>query len=104
MEYIYQGQNDPLVLEIEGIEDAEVVSAVLSQFGKALKTWSPEDLDFSVTTGKLSLNLKESETLTFKKGRAVLDVKTLDENRVIFMDPVHYEVVERFNKTAIAGD
>lgn len=103
METIIQGSNDPLVLDIENINEAEKISAVMASYGKVKKEWSRDDM--RIQDDFLILPLSEEETLEFNRGVMDLDIKALDaDGKVVFMDIVHYRVIDRVNRTRLTGE
>lgn len=99
MANIIQGSNDPLVLEVEGLDTITNLSACLYSYGERKKEWSLED---AMIQGKqLVLPLSETDTLKLSRGIVTLDIKVLNKaGTVVFMDLVRYKVVERPNKNA----
>lgn len=98
---IFKGTNEPIVLEFENSIEAQKVSALLysSYTEKVLKHWDIDDIEIDGLTVKLPLT--EDETLDFASGSCTLEVKLLDDDKIVFFDTVEGKIINRKDDTVL---
>ncbi len=101
---ILQGSNNPLVIQFDA-DISNIPVLVISLWcdklryaGKALKTWTTDDISINGDTAVCQLT--ESETAKFPDSELILEAKGLDDHaNTIFWDQYPIDVKARHDKT-----
>lgn len=99
---LINGSNLPIIIHIRNPIVINNLSAVLANYKGILKIW---DLDNAVLQdGDIILPISEQESLSFESGKAVLEIKILDDdNNVICAKPQQLYIENRIDDTVIGG-
>ena len=95
---ILQGTNIPITVEFEqSVEGFPKLVATLWGQGKLLKKW--EKPDMTISTSVIQLPVDEDETRKWKKGKAKLDIKGLNQlNQTVFWEDAIITIEPRDDK------
>lgn len=97
---IIQGSNQPIILNIgKEASDISKLSCLLYSATSNLKHWELDDV--TISEGKLTLPLEESETLEFPSGKAILEVKWLEDGNIEFAKKLNIQVSKRMDTTQL---
>ena len=95
---LIQGTNIPIEITFdENVSSFKKIVATLWIQNKQVKEWQKSDMTISGDT--ITLPLDEDETRTFKKGKAILEIKGLtDLNQTVFWEEATIEITSRRDK------
>lgn len=93
---IPQGSNSPITLTFTDEVNPSAFSAVLVAAGRIVKRWSAANV--GAAGNIVILPLTETETAAFPEGKALLEVKWLDGDVVIFAESIPMEIGERIDR------
>lgn len=100
---IIQGSNEPLVVQIEGIEAFRMLSfSLFNSLRVRKKHWMVDDVQ--IDGNIITCPLTETETLALEEGNYLFEMKFVDDSgSIVFAEPITITVVKRYDTTNFEG-